>query len=93
MKVLGKPEINIGKVGQRRQVVIPRKIFDSVGLKEGNFIEISRRGAEVIIRPKIVVNADDVLTPEEEKTIELGFRQLKQGQHIAWKQLKHELGL
>ncbi|MBI2097458.1 MAG: AbrB/MazE/SpoVT family DNA-binding domain-containing protein [Candidatus Vogelbacteria bacterium] len=93
MKTTTNSPVNISKVGQRRQVVIPKKIFDSVGLKIGHFIEVSQKGNEVVIRPQAVVHRDEVLTPAEEKLVARGFRQLKRGEHIIWKDLKHEQGL
>ena len=36
---------------------------------------------------------EDTLTPEEEKLVAGGFRQIKRGQHVTWDQLKHALYL
>lgn len=93
MKTITSGERAIGKVGQRRQVVIPKKIFDSVGLEEGNFVEISQQEGAVLIKPQAVIDVDEALTTEEEKLVERGFEQLKRGEYIIWTQLKHELGL
>ena len=62
----------ISKLGQRRQVVIPKEICDELGLQEGDFVEVSRVEGQVIIKPKKLVDADDVLTPEEEKIVRTG---------------------
>ena len=78
----------ISKLGQRRQVVIPKEICDELGLQEGDFVEVSRVEGLVIIKPKKVVDADDVLTPEEEKIVRKGEAQLKKGQHMAWDDVK-----
>ena len=51
------------------------------------------KGNEMIIKPKTVVDSVDILTPEEEKMVNRGFRQLKQGRYADWKRLKYELGL
>jgi AbrB family looped-hinge helix DNA binding protein len=59
--------VPISKLGQRRQVVIPKDICDELGLHEGDFVEVTSTEGLVIIKPKKVVDADDVLTPEEEK--------------------------
>jgi AbrB family looped-hinge helix DNA binding protein len=72
----------ISKLGQRRQVVIPKEICDELGLQEGDFVEVSRVEGQVIIKPKKLVDADDVLTPEEEKVVRKGEAQLKKGQHV-----------
>ena len=83
----------LSKVGQRRQVVIPREICDELGLREGDFVEVTTTNGRILLNPKKLVDADDTLTPEEERIVERGFRQLKHGKYVRWEQLKHELGL
>jgi AbrB family looped-hinge helix DNA binding protein len=83
----------IVKIRTNRQVTIPKVISDDLGLKEGDFVEVVSNGSDIVIRPKRLVDSEDVLSPEEEELVERGFRQLKQGDYVAWKELKHELGL
>jgi AbrB family looped-hinge helix DNA binding protein len=83
----------ISKLGQRRQVVIPKDICDELGLQEGDFVEVSRVEGLVIIKPKKVVDADDMLTPEEEKIVRKGEAQLKKGEYVAWNDVKKQLKL
>jgi len=83
----------ISKLGQRRQVVIPKEICDELGLHEGDFVEVTSTEGQVIIKPKKLVDADDVLTPEEEKIVRKGEAQLKKGQHVAWDDVKKQLSL
>ena len=83
----------ISKLGQRRQVVIPKEICDELGLHEGDFVEVTSTEGQVIIKPKKLVDADDVLTPEEEKVVRKGEAQLKKGEHVAWDDLKKQLDL
>lgn len=92
MKTTSKSEGIIGKIGQRRQVVIPKKIFDSIGLKEGNFVEINQWEDRVLIKPKAIVDHGETFSVAEEKLIKQGFRQLGRGQYVTWLKLKHELG-
>jgi hypothetical protein len=47
----------------------------------------------VVIKPKKLVDADDVLTPEEEATVTKGEAELRQGKSKPWSQIKDELGL
>jgi hypothetical protein len=47
----------------------------------------------VVIKPKKLVDADDVLTPDEEKLVRKGEAQLKKGKHVLWDDLKHQLDL
>jgi AbrB family looped-hinge helix DNA binding protein len=83
----------ISKLGQRRQVVIPKEICDELGLHEGDFVEVTSAEGQVIIKPKKLVDADDVLTPEEEKVVRKGEAQLKKGEHMAWDDVKKRLNL
>ncbi|MBI2097534.1 MAG: AbrB/MazE/SpoVT family DNA-binding domain-containing protein [Candidatus Vogelbacteria bacterium] len=83
----------IGKVGQRRQVVIPKNIFEKIGLNEGDFIEIKDKHGSVMIKPQKFVGPGERLTHAEKKSIIRGFRDIKRGHSIAWKDLKRELGL
>ena len=83
----------ISKLGQRRQVVIPKEICDELGLHEGDFVEVTSTEGLVIIKPKKLVDADDVLTREEEKVVRKGEAQLKKGEHVAWDDVKQRLKL
>ncbi len=83
----------IVKIRTNRQVTVPKAIFDELGLKEGDFVEVSLKGTHIVIKPKRLVAVEDTLSPEEEKAVERGFKQLRRGEYVAWKELKHELGL
>ncbi len=82
----------IGRVGQRRQVVIPREIFDNLRMREGDFVAVKQRGGVVVITPKKLVDPDDVLTPAEAKRVRHGMKQIKEGRFKLWRDVKHELG-
>jgi antitoxin MazE len=60
----------IGKLGQRRQVVIPKEICEELGLQEGDFLEVTSAEGKVIIKPKKLVDADDELTPTKRVVID-----------------------
>ncbi len=85
----------IVKVRTNRQVTIPKKIFDELGLKEGDFVDVKRAKRSIVIKPKKLVDADawDTLTPEEEEEVEEGFEQIERGEYVTWKDLKKELRL
>jgi AbrB family looped-hinge helix DNA binding protein len=83
----------ISKLGQRRQVVIPKEICTELGLRAGDFVEVTSMEGKVVIKPKKLVDADDVLTPEEEKLVRKGEAQLKKGKHVLWNDLKRQLDL
>ena len=85
--------MSIVKIRTNRQVSVPKVIFDELGLKEGDFVEVSRKGENIVIKPKRLVDVDDTLSPEEEKLVDQGFKQLKRGESVLWEELKDELGL
>ncbi len=68
----------IGKIGQRRQVVIPKDIFDALGLQTGDFVEVQQVKGTVVIKPKKLVDADEVLTPEQRAVIEAGLAEAEE---------------
>ena len=82
----------IGRVGQRRQVVIPREICDTLKLREGDFVAFTKQNNGVLIKPKKLIDADDVLTPAEAKKVRHGMKQIKEGRFKLWRDVKHELG-
>jgi AbrB family looped-hinge helix DNA binding protein len=83
----------ISKLGQRRQVVIPKEICDELGLEEGDFVEVTSMAGKVIITPKKLVDADDLLTPEEEKVVSEGEKELGKGKHVPWDEVRTQLKL
>ena len=81
----------ISRLGKRRQVVIPKKVCQELGLEEGAFVEVKSSKGAVIISPKKLVDADDVLTPEEEKIVRRGEEQLRRGEYVTLEALEREL--
>lgn len=82
----------IGRVGQRRQVVIPLDIFDALNLSVGDFVAITRHENSVVIKPKRLVDRDaDALTPEQAKLVRRGEAQFKRGDSKPWRDIKHAL--
>ena len=81
----------IGRLGQRRQVVIPREIADSLRMEEGDFVAITQKADTVVIKRKRIVDADDMLTSKEAKLVRRGEAQLKRGESKPWRDLKDAL--
>lgn len=81
----------IGRVGQRRQVVIPREMLETLNIREGDFVAFAEQKNGVLIKPRRVVDPDDVLTPEEAKIVRRGEAQLKRGESKPWRDVKHAL--
>jgi bifunctional DNA-binding transcriptional regulator/antitoxin component of YhaV-PrlF toxin-antitoxin module len=81
----------IGRLGQRRQVVIPREIVENLRMRTGDFLAITQKANTVIIKAKRIVDADDVLTPKEAKLVRRGEAQLKRGESKPWRDVKNAL--
>jgi len=81
----------ISKLGERRQVVIPKTIWEDLGLVAGDYVEVERVARTVVIKPKKLVDADDVLTPEEEGAVRRGEEQIRQGEYVVLKQLDNAM--
>ncbi len=43
------------KVGASRQVAIPKQLHDELGLSPGDYLEVERRGNQLIMTPKSLV--------------------------------------
>lgn len=83
----------LSRIGQRRQVVIPKKIFDAMRLRAGDFMEVTAESGRVSMKPKRLVDADDALTAAEAKKVRHGLKQVREGKTRPWSQVKHGLGL
>lgn len=81
----------IGKLGQRRQVIIPKEMCEELGLNIGDFVEVKRIKGMVVIKPKKLVDADDVLTPDEEAIVRKGEAQLRRGEYVTLEDLEHDM--
>ena len=86
-------EERIGRVGQRRQVVIPREICENLDMREGDCVAVEQRGRSIVIKPKKLIDRDEVITPAEAKRLRRSLKQTRQGKTQPWSQVKHELGL
>jgi AbrB family looped-hinge helix DNA binding protein len=82
---------SIGRVGKRRQVVIPKDICKDLGLQEGDFVEVRRAEGAVLIKPKRLVDPDDILTSREENAVRQGEAELRRGDYVTLAQLHHDL--
>jgi AbrB family looped-hinge helix DNA binding protein len=81
----------VGRVGQRRQVVIPREILETLKLQAGDSVAFTEQKNGVLIKPKRAVAPDDTLSPEEAKIVRRGEAQLKRGESKPWRVIKHAL--
>ena len=81
----------ISKIGPRRQVVIPKDICDDLGLTQGDFVEVAQQKNHVIVKPKRLIDAEDTLTPDEERLVLKGEVQIRRGEYVTLETLEHDL--
>jgi bifunctional DNA-binding transcriptional regulator/antitoxin component of YhaV-PrlF toxin-antitoxin module len=81
----------VGCVCQRREVVIPRKIFEKLQMREGDLVAFAEKENGVLIKPKRVVDPDDVLTREESALVSKARREMREGKYVSLAQLEHDL--
>ena len=78
-------------MGQRRQVVIPREMLETLNIREGDFVAFAEQKNGVLIKAKRLVDPDDVLTPEESALVKKAEREMRQGKFVTLAQLRHDL--
>jgi AbrB family looped-hinge helix DNA binding protein len=83
----------MSRIGQRRQIVIPKKVFDALNLAEGDFMEVTVEQGRVAMKRKRLIDADDTLTAAEARKVRHAEKQVKAGKTKPWSQVKDELGL
>jgi AbrB family looped-hinge helix DNA binding protein len=82
----------LGRLGQRRQVVIPRSICETLQLQEGDVVAFVARAGGVLIKPKrAAADPDDVLNRQERALIKKAELEMSQGKCMTLAELKREL--
>ena len=82
---------SVGRVGQRRQVVIPKRMLETLRLREGDFVALTQQANGVLIKPKRLVDPDDVLTREESLIVSKARREMREGKYVTLAKLEHDL--
>jgi AbrB family looped-hinge helix DNA binding protein len=82
----------VSRIGQRRQVVIPKRVFDALKLQAGDFVEVSAEGGRLEMRPKRLVDlGEEVLSAREAVKVRRGDAEIKDGRSKSWRTVKDEL--
>jgi AbrB family looped-hinge helix DNA binding protein len=82
---------SISRIGQRRQLVIPKLAFEALQLREGDFVEVTVEHGRLTLQPKRLVDVGDLLTDREAAKVRQGEAQLKAGRSKPWRAVKREL--
>jgi len=91
MKTNTATQERVGRVGQRRQVVIPREILETLNLQTGDLVAFTEQKNGVLITAKRTIDLEDTLTAAEAKIVRRGEAQLKRGDSKPWRNVKHAL--
>jgi bifunctional DNA-binding transcriptional regulator/antitoxin component of YhaV-PrlF toxin-antitoxin module len=91
MKTTATTRERVGRVGQRRQVVIPQDILETLKLRAGDLVAFTEQKNGLLIRAKREVDLNDRLTPAEAKTVRRGEAQLKRGESKPWRVVRDAL--
>jgi AbrB family looped-hinge helix DNA binding protein len=71
------------RVGTKHQVVIPKAVFSKLGLRPGDYVDISvRRNRAILTRKKVVDDfpvTDEAIGPKTRAAIRRGVKDIKAG--------------
>ena len=72
--------MSVVKVMKRRQVVIPKELFDTLHLEVGDYLEVKLDGGTLVYVPKKLVDRDEwYASTEGQKTISAALEDIKEG--------------
>ena len=71
--------MSVVKVMQRRQVIIPKELFDALNLEVGDYLEARLEGDKLVYIPKKLVDRDEwYASKQEQETIAKALEDIKQ---------------
>lgn len=47
---------DILKISPQRQIRVPKKLMEKIGLYEGDYVEITLRGMEIVLKPRKLID-------------------------------------
>lgn len=50
------------KITRSRQVTIPKKLFEELGLRRGDYLEVDRENDQLVMRPKTMIDREKAKT-------------------------------
>ena len=78
--------MSVVKVMQRRQVVIPKELFDALNLEVGDYLEVKLEGDKLVYIPKKLVDRDEWYASKQgQATIAKALNDIKQGKGKEFK--------
>ena len=74
-------------------MVIPKRVFDALKLRAGDFVEVSAENGRLQMRPKRLVDIGDyALTESAAAKVRRGEAEIVAGRSKPWRTVKNELG-
>jgi AbrB family looped-hinge helix DNA binding protein len=72
------------KIMQRRQVIIPKELFEKLHLEIGDYLEARLEGEKIVYIPKKLVDRDEWYWSEEgQKAIGEALKEIEEGKAIG----------
>lgn len=78
----------IRKINERNQITLPKRILEDLNIQPGDYVEIIRSNGDMIVRPKRIVNADELTEDEWEKLEKIVKKQIKDKQYKEYSSAK-----
>ena len=66
-------------------------MLDTLNIREGDFVAFAQTRNGVLIKPRRMVDPDDVLTLEESALVKKAEREMREGKFVSLAQLRHDL--
>lgn len=73
------------KVGRSRQMTIPKKIFEEMGLEAGDYLEVEQEDDRIVLYPKKLVDKSELWywSREGQKVIAKSLKEYEEGKVIG----------
>ena len=81
----------VGRIGHRREVVLPKQPCDDAGSNSGDQVGVSMRGHLLVLKPRKIAVETEQLTVTETKSGQKGAAQIRRGAFRAWRDIRREL--
>lgn len=56
------------KIGASRQVIIPKKVYEMLGLSSGDYLDVTVKDGSLLMSPKTLVDKPRTVSVEPEQT-------------------------
>ena len=71
--------MSLVRIGSKNQVVIPKSVRTQLGVGPGDYVEIDFDRNRALIKPKKIVDRDELLGPKTRAAIQQALKEVKKG--------------